>query len=104
MLRFRRLHTLQKLATGHASVHKHLPTERNLHNRDTYKQTRAAVLAEWRGLLAAKSEGGAGEMETGSHSSDSTGVRSPKFCKSVGLVTRTESRLKADSTGRDPRT
>ena len=53
MLRFRRMRTLQKFASVHASVHNHLPTERHLQNRDTYKQTRAAALAEWRGLLAA---------------------------------------------------
>ena len=53
MLRFRRMHTLQKFASVHASVHNHFPTERHLLNRYTYKQTRAAALAEWRGLLAA---------------------------------------------------
>jgi putative transposase len=53
MLRFRRMHTLQKFASVHASVHNHFPTERHLQNRDTYKKTRAAALAEWRGLLAA---------------------------------------------------
>ncbi len=53
MLRFRRMRTLQKFASVHASVHNHFPTERHLQNRNTYKQTRAAALAEWRGLLAA---------------------------------------------------
>ena len=53
MLRFRRMRTLQKFASVHASVHNHYPTERHLQNRDTYKMTRAAALAEWRGLLAA---------------------------------------------------
>ena len=53
MLRFRRMRTLQKFASVHASVHNHFPTERHLQNRSTYKQTRAAALAEWRGLLAA---------------------------------------------------
>lgn len=52
-LRFRRMRTLQKFASVHASVHNHFPTGRHLENRTTYKQTRAAVLAEWRGLLAA---------------------------------------------------
>jgi putative transposase len=45
MLRFRRMRTLQKFASEHASVHNHIPTERHLQNRDTYKQTRAAALA-----------------------------------------------------------
>jgi len=53
MLRFRRMRTLQKFASVHASVHNHFPTERHLKDRNTYKQTRAAALVEWRGLLAA---------------------------------------------------
>jgi putative transposase len=52
MLRFRRMRTLQKFASVHASVHNHFPTERHLLNRDHFKQSRAAALAEWRGLLA----------------------------------------------------
>ena len=52
MLRFRRMRTLQKFASGHASVHNHFPTERHLQNRNAYKLTRAAALAEWRDLLA----------------------------------------------------
>ena len=53
MLRFRRMGTLQKFVSVHASVHNHFPTERHLVNRDHYKQSRAAALAEWRGLLEA---------------------------------------------------
>ncbi len=53
MLRFRRMRTLQKFVSVHASVHNHFPTERHLQNRNAYKKTRAAALAEWRGLLAA---------------------------------------------------
>ena len=53
MLRFRRMRTLQKFASAHASVHNHFPTERHLQNRDHFKQSRATALAEWRGLLAA---------------------------------------------------
>jgi len=53
MLRFRHMRTLQKFALVHASVHNHFPTERHLQNHNTYKQTHAAALAEWRGLLAA---------------------------------------------------
>jgi putative transposase len=52
MLRFRRMHTLQKFASVRASVHNHFPTERHLQNRDHFKQSRAAALAEWRDLLA----------------------------------------------------
>ena len=53
MLRFRRMRTLQKFASFHASVHNHFPTDRHLLNRDHFKQSRAAALAEWRGLFAA---------------------------------------------------
>ena len=53
MLRFRRMRTLQKFASVHASVHNHFPTERHLQDRNAYKTTRAAALAEWRGLFAA---------------------------------------------------
>ena len=53
MLRFRRMRTVQKFASVHASVHNHFPTERYLQNRVHFEQSRAAALAEWRGLLAA---------------------------------------------------
>jgi putative transposase len=53
MLRFRRMLRLQRFASVHASVHNHFPTERHLQNRNTYKQTRAAALTEWCGLLVA---------------------------------------------------
>jgi putative transposase len=52
MLRFRRMRTLQKFASIHASIHNHFPTERHLQNREDYKLYRAAALAEWRGLFA----------------------------------------------------
>jgi putative transposase len=53
MLRFRRTRTLRNFASVHASVHNHFPTERHLQNRVHCKKSRAAALAEWRGLLAA---------------------------------------------------
>jgi putative transposase len=53
MLRFRRRRRLPKFASVHAPVHNHFQAERHLQNRNTYQQTRAAALAEWRGLLAA---------------------------------------------------
>lgn len=53
MLRFRRIRTLQKFATVHASVYNLFNTERSLSSRHLFKQNRAAALAEWRGLLAA---------------------------------------------------
>jgi putative transposase len=51
--RCRRMQTLQKFASVHAAVHNHFPMERHLQNRNTYKEARAAALAELRGLLAA---------------------------------------------------
>jgi putative transposase len=53
MLRFRRMRTLQKFASVHASVHNHFNLERSLTSREHYKANRVAALAEWRGLLAA---------------------------------------------------
>ena len=53
MLRFRRMRSLQKFATVHASVWNHFNLERTLTSRDHYKANRAAALAEWRGLLVA---------------------------------------------------
>lgn len=53
MLRFRRMQTLQKFASVHASVHNHFNQERAHYSRQNFKSNRAAALAEWRGLLAA---------------------------------------------------
>ena len=53
MLRFRRMRTLQKFASVHASVHNHFNQERTLYSRQNFKANRAAALAEWRGLFAA---------------------------------------------------
>jgi putative transposase len=53
MLRFRRMRTLQKFASVHASVHNHFNKERALYSRQNFKLNRAAALAAWRGLLAA---------------------------------------------------
>jgi putative transposase len=52
MLRFRRMHSLQKFASVHGSVHNHFNSERTLTDRRTYKQTRAVARAEWRALCA----------------------------------------------------
>ena len=45
MLRFRRMRTLQKFASVHASVHNHFSRERALHSRPNYKLNRAVALA-----------------------------------------------------------
>ena len=47
MRRFRRMHTLQKFSTVHASVHNHFKQERRLVSRDIDKARRAAALAAW---------------------------------------------------------
>jgi putative transposase len=47
MLRFRRMKSLQKFASVHASVHNHF----NL-DRQTYKIARQAALAEWQNFMA----------------------------------------------------
>lgn len=52
MQRFRRMRSLQMFASVHASVCNHFNQERSLSSRTNYKTARAAVLAEWRGLLA----------------------------------------------------
>ncbi len=53
MLRFRRMRSLQKFASVHASVYNHFNQERSLSTRTNFKLNRAAALAEWRGLCAA---------------------------------------------------
>jgi putative transposase len=52
MLRFRRMRSLQKFASIHASVSNHFNQERSLSSRHLFKANRAAALAEWRGLCA----------------------------------------------------
>jgi putative transposase len=53
MLRFRRMRSLQKFASVHASVSNHFNQERSLSSRHLFKANRDAALAEWRGLCAA---------------------------------------------------
>jgi putative transposase len=48
MLRFRRMRSLQKFATVHASVLNHFNSERSLTSRSTFKLNHAAALTEWR--------------------------------------------------------
>jgi putative transposase len=50
MLRFRKMRSLQKFVTVHASVHNHFNQERSLYSRNNFKLNRAAALAEWRQL------------------------------------------------------
>jgi len=53
MLKFRRLLSLQKFTSIHASVHNHFNQERHLNKRETFKLQRNVALAEWRQLSAA---------------------------------------------------
>lgn len=46
MLRFRRMRSLQKFVTVHASVHNHFNQERHLYSRSNFKLNRTAALAE----------------------------------------------------------
>lgn len=52
MLRFRRMKSLQKFASVHASLHNHFNSERHLVDRQTFKLRRSAALAEWQSLAA----------------------------------------------------
>ena len=52
MQRFRRMKTLQKFASVHASVHNHFSQERHLVSREEYRKRRSAALAEWKLLVA----------------------------------------------------
>jgi putative transposase len=53
MLRFRRMRSLQKFASVHASVLNHFTSERHLYSRQNFKLNRAVALAEWRLLCSA---------------------------------------------------
>jgi putative transposase len=52
MLRFRKMKSLQKFASVHASLHNHFNTERHLVDRQTFKERRSAAWAEWQKLAA----------------------------------------------------
>ena len=51
MQRFRRMKTLQKFASVHASFHNHFSQELHLVDRQTYRERRSAALAEWQSLM-----------------------------------------------------
>ena len=52
MLRFRRMKTLQKFVSVHASLHNHFSQKRHLVSRDIYKARRSAAVAEWKSPIA----------------------------------------------------
>ena len=51
MAGFRRMKTLQKFTSVHATLHDLFNQERHLVSRETYKQRRTATLAEWRSVM-----------------------------------------------------
>jgi len=53
MLKFRRMRSLQKSVSIHASIFNHFNKERHLNSRDKYKVQREAALVEWQQLCAA---------------------------------------------------
>jgi len=52
MQRFRRMKSLQKFASIHANIHNHFNSQRHLVDRQTFKESRSAALAEWQFLAA----------------------------------------------------
>jgi len=52
MQRFRRMKSLQKFVSVHASISNHFNSERHLVDRQTFKTRRSAALAEWQNLMA----------------------------------------------------
>ena len=51
ILRFRRMQSLQKFASIHASFHNHFNSQRSLSKRSTFKLKRDAALIEWHSLV-----------------------------------------------------
>jgi putative transposase len=52
MQRFRQMKSLQKFASVHANIHNHFNSQRHLVDRQTFKESRSAALAEWQFLAA----------------------------------------------------
>jgi putative transposase len=53
MPRFRRIRSLQKFVSAHASIHNHFYKERHRYSRANFKLNRTAALTEWRQLWTA---------------------------------------------------
>jgi putative transposase len=53
MLRFRRMQSLQKFASVHASIYNHFNQQRHLYSRDNFKLNRTTALSEWKQLCSA---------------------------------------------------
>ena len=52
MQRLRQMKSLQKFASVHANLHIHFNLERHIVDRKTFKERRAAALANWRQVAA----------------------------------------------------
>ncbi|HEX8382101.1 MAG TPA: DDE-type integrase/transposase/recombinase [Sphingomonas sp.] len=52
MQRFRRMNSLQKLASVHANVHNHFNLERHLTDRQIYRERPSAALTKWQILAS----------------------------------------------------
>ena len=52
MLRFRRMRSLQKFASMHASFYNHFNGDRHLNSRHNFKTHRSEALSEWRQLAS----------------------------------------------------
>ena len=52
MQRFRHMKSLQKFVSVHANIHNHFNSQRHLVDRQTFKESRSAALAEWQNLAA----------------------------------------------------
>jgi putative transposase len=52
MLRFRRMQSLQKFASVHASIYNHFNQQRHLYSRDNFKLNRTTALSEWKQLCS----------------------------------------------------
>ncbi len=53
MIKFRRMRSLQKFVSIHASVYNHFNNKRHLTSREEFKLQRNAALAEWQQLSVA---------------------------------------------------
>ena len=53
MLRYRRLQSLQKFVSVHASIHNQFSHARHVNSRTTFRLHRAAALTDWRQLCSA---------------------------------------------------
>ena len=52
MLKYRRLRSLQKFVSIHASIYDHFNQERHFYNRQEFEFNRSAALAEWQQFAA----------------------------------------------------